>query len=76
MIAFVRALTDSEVTLFVPELLVIPAWQGKGVGRCLLDACHALCPHARIELSATESSASFYEANGFRPFRGYRKSYY
>ncbi|MDQ6832496.1 MAG: GNAT family N-acetyltransferase [Chloroflexota bacterium] len=75
VIAFVRALTDGEVTLFVPELLVTPAWQGKGLGRCLLEACHILYPHARIELFATESSASFYAAHGFRPFPGYRKNY-
>ena len=75
LIAFVRALTDGEVTMFVPELLVAPAWQGKGLGRCLLDVCHLLYPHVRIELFATESSASFYAAHGFRPFPGYRKSY-
>jgi glycine/D-amino acid oxidase-like deaminating enzyme/GNAT superfamily N-acetyltransferase len=75
VIAFVRALTDGQVTLFITELLVAPAWQGKGIGRCMLDACHALYPHARIELFATESSASFYTASGFRPFHGYRKSY-
>jgi GNAT superfamily N-acetyltransferase len=75
VIAFVRALTDEEVTLFVPELLVAPAWQGKGLGGCLLDVCHGLYPHVRIELLATEPSASFYAAHGFRPFRGYRKSY-
>jgi GNAT superfamily N-acetyltransferase len=75
VIAFVRALTDGEVTMFVPELLVAPAWQGKGLGSCLLDVCHALYPHVRIELFATESSSSFYAAHGFRPFPGYRKSY-
>jgi GNAT superfamily N-acetyltransferase len=75
VIAFVRALTDGEVTMFVPEILVAPAWQGKGLGRCLLDVCHLLYPHVRIELFATESSASFYAAHGFRPLRGYRKSY-
>jgi len=75
VIAFVRALTDGAVTLFVSELLVTPAWQGKGLGRCLLEVCHIMYPHVRIELFATESSASFYAAHGFRPFAGYRKSY-
>lgn len=73
VIAFVRALTDGEVTLFVAEILIAPAWQGKGLGRGLLEMCHRLYPHVRIELFATESSASFYAVNGFRPFRGYRK---
>jgi GNAT superfamily N-acetyltransferase len=75
IIGFVRALTDAEVTLFVPELLVAPAWQGKGIGRLLLDVCHTLYPHVRIELLATGASAPFYAAVGFRSFHGYRKSY-
>lgn len=75
VIGFVRALTDGDVTLFVPELLVVPAWRGRGIGRLLLDLCHALYPRTRIELLATASAAPFYEALGFRPLRGYRKRY-
>lgn len=76
VVAFVRALTDGEVTLFVPELLVAPAWQGKGLGSALIEVCHLQYPRVRIELLATESSASYYAAQGFRPFFGYRKSYH
>ena len=70
-----RALTDGEVTLFVAELLVAPAWQGKGLGRGLLEVCHLLYPYTRIEVFATEASASFYASSGFWPFRGFRKAY-
>ncbi|HET8629125.1 MAG TPA: GNAT family N-acetyltransferase [Thermomicrobiales bacterium] len=71
---FVRALSDGEVTTYVAEILVAPAWRGRGVGRALLDACHALTPHTRIDLLATATSGPFYAAHGFRPMPGYRRS--
>ena len=46
-----------------------------GFVRALLDACHHLHPTVRLDLLATESSDAFYEANGFRRFQGFRKSY-
>jgi GNAT superfamily N-acetyltransferase len=75
LVGFVRALTDGEVTMYVAELLVVPGWRGHGLGRALLDACHLLYPHTRLDLLSTESADRFYEANGFRRFQGFRKSY-
>jgi GNAT superfamily N-acetyltransferase len=76
VIGFVRAITDGEITLFVAELLVDAPYRGQGIGRLLLDACHRLFPHTRIELFSTETSASFYAYHGFRPVgAGFRKSY-
>jgi GNAT superfamily N-acetyltransferase len=76
LVGFVRALTDGEVTMYVAELLVAPAWRGHRLGRALLDACHLLYPHTRLDLLSTESADRFYEANGFRRFQGFRKSYW
>ncbi len=75
VIGFVRALSDGAVTMYVAELLVDPAYRGKGLGRALLDACHHLHPTVRFDLLSTASSEPFYEANGFRRFQGFRKSY-
>lgn len=75
IIGFVRALTDGEVTMYIAELLVVPERRGQGLGRALLDVCHHLYPHTRLDLLSTESSDRFYEANGFRRFQGFRKSY-
>ena len=75
LVGFVRALTDGEVTMYIAELLVTPAWRGRGVGRALLDACHLLFPHTRLDLLSTQSADQFYEASGFRRFQGFRKSY-
>ena len=75
LVGFVRALTDGEVTMYIAELLVAPTWRGRGVGRALLDACHLLFPHTRLDLLSTQSADQFYEASGFRRFQGFRKSY-
>jgi predicted N-acetyltransferase YhbS len=75
LVGFVRALTDGEVTMYIAELLVALAWRGRGVGRALLDACHRLFPHTRLDLLSTQSADQFYEASGFRGFQGFRKSY-
>jgi GNAT superfamily N-acetyltransferase len=75
LVGFVRALTDGEVTMYIAELLVAPQWRGHGLGRSLLEACHLLFPHTRLDLLSTESADRFYEASGFRRFQGFRKSY-
>src|SRR5689334_15201774 len=66
IVGFARALTDGEVTMYIAELLVAPEWRGRGLGRALLDACHLLVPHTRLDLLSTAAADEFYEANGFR----------
>ena len=76
VIGFMRGLTDGEITTYIAELLIDVNHRGKGVGRLLLDVCHYLNPHTRIDVLSTESSASFYKAHGFRRLGdGFRKSY-
>ena len=76
VIGFVRGLTDGEVTTFIAELLVAPEQRGKGLGRLLLDACHLLYPHTRLDLISQEEAIPFYKALGFRYVgEGLRKSY-
>jgi GNAT superfamily N-acetyltransferase len=75
LVGFVRALTDGQVTMYIAELLVAPEWRGRGLGRALLDACHLLFPRTRLDLLSTAAANQFYEANGFRRFQGFRKSY-
>jgi GNAT superfamily N-acetyltransferase len=75
VIGFVRALTDGAVTCYVADLLVAPAWRGQGLGAALLDACHQLFPTVRFDLLSLDDAAGFYEAQEFRPLRGFRKSY-
>lgn len=76
VIGFVRAWSDQHITTYIFELLISEQWRGHGVGSSLLDACHALYPRARLEVSSTEHSASFYRRYGFRDLGlTHRKSY-
>lgn len=75
VIGFLRAITDGAVSLYLAELLVAPAWRRRGVATLLLEVCHRLYPTTRIDLLATASSQAYYQANGFRPFAGFRKSF-
>jgi GNAT superfamily N-acetyltransferase len=74
IIGFLRALSDGAVTTYVAELLVAPAWRGRGLGRALLDACQALVPTTRLDLLAEATASDFYGRVGFRPFAGFRRS--
>ena len=42
----------------------------------LLQLLHALQPTVRFDLLSTEEADGFYEHLDFRPFKGYRKSYF
>ncbi len=76
VVGFVRAMTDGWITLYVMELLVDARYRGRGIGQMLLDICHYLYPHTRIELLSMETSQSYYRTHGFRFIgEGFRKSY-
>ena len=75
VIGFIRALTDQEITTYIAELLVAPAYRGQGIGRHLLNTCHHLFPNTRIDLLSTDTADQFYQSFGCKPFQGYRKSY-
>jgi predicted N-acetyltransferase YhbS len=75
VIGFLRALTDEQVTTYIAEVLVASKWRGQGLGRALIEVCHRLYPSTRLDLLSTASADGFYQANGFRPFNGFRKSY-
>jgi len=75
IVGLIRALTDGEVTTYIAELLTDRDYRGKGLGKALIDACHSLYPHARLDLLSTEAADEFYISNGFKESRGFRKSY-
>lgn len=75
VLGFLRALTDGAITTYVADLAVDAGCRRRGVGRALLDVCHALYPTARIDLLTTENAREFYRACGFRSVHeGMRRS--
>ncbi len=76
VVGFVRALTDGEVTTYIADLLVDPRYRRRGLGRLLIEACHALYPHTRLDLISEEDAVPFYRREGFRELGpGMRKSF-
>ncbi|WP_214816324.1 MULTISPECIES: GNAT family N-acetyltransferase [unclassified Exiguobacterium] len=74
IIAYLRGLTDTTVSLYVCELLVASAYRKRGLGEQILQHVHALYPETRLEMLASSSSHTYYEKLRFRPFYGFRKT--
>jgi ribosomal protein S18 acetylase RimI-like enzyme len=71
---YVRGFTDGHVTTYICELLINKSYRGQGIGSELIKCVHHLYPKTRVELLASQSSKSFYEANDYRAFYGFRKT--
>ncbi|MDQ0429299.1 putative N-acetyltransferase YhbS [Planomicrobium stackebrandtii] len=74
VVGCLRGLTDGFVSLYICELLVSLHYRKSGIGKKLMQAVHSMYPKARLELLASSTSRSFYEAQGYRPFYGFRKT--
>ncbi|ELK48862.1 GNAT family N-acetyltransferase [Halobacillus sp. ACCC02827] len=74
VIGYLRGLTDGTMTLYICELLVKEEYRNNGVAQQLLRTAHECYPETRMEMLATESSASYYTGQGFRNFAGFRKT--
>ncbi|MFD1356642.1 GNAT family N-acetyltransferase [Fictibacillus halophilus] len=72
---YIRGLTDKNVTIYICEMLISEEFRGKGLGGKLLKYVHSLYPRTRMEMLASSTSHTFYEAKNFRPFYGFRKTY-
>lgn len=75
LVGCLRALTDGAVTLYVCELIIEKSRRGSGIGGKLMQHVHDLHPETRMELLASSTSRSYYEAKKFRAFYGFRKTY-
>lgn len=75
LVGCLRALTDGSATLYICELLIGNDSRGSGIGSELMNHLHAMYPDTRMELLASSTSRSYYEAKKFRAFYGFRKTY-
>ncbi|MDO1527404.1 GNAT family N-acetyltransferase [Fulvimonas sp. R45] len=66
-----RVVGDGGLFLFVVDIAVAPAWQGRGWGRrimaALMEQVHArACPRTMVGLIADGTASRLYEQFGFR----------
>lgn len=65
LIGFLRGLSDFCYRCFIADLAVAKNYQGKGIGRQLLQFTRDLAPEARLFLFAAEDAEPFYKKLGF-----------
>lgn len=75
VVGCMRALTDGFISLYICEVIIHKEYRGLNIGNELLKYVHSLYPKTRMELLASHTSKTFYEAQEFRAFYGFRKTY-
>jgi GNAT superfamily N-acetyltransferase len=69
-----RVISDGVSDAYIQDLVVIPGWRGKGVGKQILSSLIAYCRVHRITwigLIAEPGTMEFYTSMGFSPLKGY-----
>lgn len=71
LVGLMNAITDSQMTVYFPYLLVMPEYQGKGIGKKLCQNMldYYKDSYRKILTSKTEKLA-FYEKMGFKVQEG------
>jgi GNAT superfamily N-acetyltransferase len=68
LVGFVRAITDGVYRAAIFDLIVDPAWRGRGLGVELIERAHAhpvLAGCRRVELICVEEMVPFYAKRGY-----------
>lgn len=68
LVGLIRAVGDGETILFIQDLLVLPEYQRRGIGKQLIKALLARFPEVRQRVLLTDDdpkTRSFYKAAGF-----------
>jgi GNAT superfamily N-acetyltransferase len=61
-----NAISDGHLTVYYPHLLVLPEYQGKGIGKMIFDKMQEkYCDFHMQMLTADGKSVDFYKKNGF-----------
>ena len=61
-----NAISDGFLTVYYPHLLVLPEYQGKGIGKLIMDKMQEKYSHFHMQmLTADGKAVDFYKKNGF-----------
>lgn len=70
---FLRAITDTQVTTYLGEILIAKEFRTLGLGRILIDVCQRLVPATRLDLLSTVEADDFYRSIECNEFLGFRR---
>lgn len=66
LIGLGNAISDGHLTVYYPHLLVLPEYQGKGIGKMIVDKMQEKYSHFHMQmLTADGKAVDFYKKNGF-----------
>ena len=68
LVGVCRAITDGEYHAFIYDVAVHPDWQGRGLGKALMQRLLSRLPVWRVMLVADEEVQEFYRTLGFAPY--------
>ncbi len=69
LIGFGRAISDGTYQAAVYDCAVIPEFQGKGVGKILINNLLSQISHCNVILYASPGKEGFYQTHGFRKMK-------
>ena len=77
IVGLARSISDDSAIHYLQDILVRPEYQGRGIGRELLNRCLDRFEHVRTHVILTddeERQRRFYESLGFRNTKSLKKS--
>lgn len=77
VVGFANAISDGILSAYIPLLEVLPEWQGRGIGRSLIDRLTGALDHIyMVDLVCDPELEAFYQALGFQRLAGMVKRNY
>ena len=66
LVGAVRVLSDGMFRSIIYDLVVLPEYQNRSIGKELLKRCIEHFPNSEWLVQTTDEAAGFYEKNGFK----------
>ena len=69
LIGFGRAISDGAYQAAIYDCAVLPEFQGKGIGKTVMDNILSQVSHCNVILYASPGKENFYQKHGFRKMK-------